>query len=91
MSLELTAVFRKVSEGYVGFVEELPGDSDREELPRDCGVVMVAVEQPDDFVDRLTAARADIQREKLIEPQLVKESKWHFQPGAVKLAAPNAS
>jgi predicted RNase H-like HicB family nuclease len=23
--LELTAVFRKVSEGYIGFVEELPG------------------------------------------------------------------
>ncbi len=25
MKLELTAVFRKVPEGYVGFVEELPG------------------------------------------------------------------
>ncbi len=25
MKLELTAVFRKVSEGYVGFIEELPG------------------------------------------------------------------
>ena len=25
MSLELTAVFRKVADGYVGFVEELPG------------------------------------------------------------------
>ena len=25
MQLELTAVFRKVREGYVGFVEELPG------------------------------------------------------------------
>ena len=25
MHLELTAVFRKVPEGYVGFVEELPG------------------------------------------------------------------
>ena len=25
MTLELTAVFRKVPEGYVGFVEELPG------------------------------------------------------------------
>lgn len=25
MQLELTAVFRKVPEGYVGFVEELPG------------------------------------------------------------------
>ncbi len=25
MRLELTAVFRKVPEGYVGFVEELPG------------------------------------------------------------------
>jgi predicted RNase H-like HicB family nuclease len=25
MRLELTAVFRKVPEGYIGFVEELPG------------------------------------------------------------------
>lgn len=25
MQLELTAVFRKVPEGYIGFVEELPG------------------------------------------------------------------
>jgi predicted RNase H-like HicB family nuclease len=25
MKLELTAVFQKVSEGYIGFVEELPG------------------------------------------------------------------
>lgn len=25
MTIQLTAVFRKVPEGYVGFVEELPG------------------------------------------------------------------
>ena len=25
MKVELTAVFRKVPEGYIGFVEELPG------------------------------------------------------------------
>lgn len=25
MTLELTAVFRRVPEGYIGFVEELPG------------------------------------------------------------------
>ena len=25
MDLKLTAVFKKVSEGYIGFVEELPG------------------------------------------------------------------
>lgn len=25
MDLQLTAVFRKVPEGYIGFVEELPG------------------------------------------------------------------
>jgi len=25
MKLELTAVFRKVSEGYIAFIEELPG------------------------------------------------------------------
>ena len=25
MQLELTAIFRKVPEGYIGFIEELPG------------------------------------------------------------------
>ena len=25
MQLELTAIFRKVAEGYIGFIEELPG------------------------------------------------------------------
>lgn len=25
MAIQLTAVFRKVAEGYIGFVEELPG------------------------------------------------------------------
>ncbi len=27
MKLELTAVFQKVPEGYIGFVEELPGNN----------------------------------------------------------------
>jgi predicted RNase H-like HicB family nuclease len=27
MQIHLTAVFRKVPEGYIGFVEELPGDN----------------------------------------------------------------
>ena len=29
MDLQLTAVFRKVAEGYIGFVEELPGANTR--------------------------------------------------------------
>ena len=29
MKVELTAVFRKVPEGYIGFVEELPGANTR--------------------------------------------------------------
>ena len=32
MALQLTAVFRKVPEGYIGFVEELPGANRR--VPR---------------------------------------------------------
>jgi predicted RNase H-like HicB family nuclease len=31
MNLELTLVFRKVPEGYIGFVEELPGANSQSE------------------------------------------------------------
>lgn len=50
MELKLTAVFRKVPEGYIGFVEELPGantqastlDEARESLQEAVALVLEA-------------------------------------------------
>ena len=50
MKLELTAVFKKVPEGYIGFVEELPGantqgdtlDETRENLREAVALVLEA-------------------------------------------------
>ena len=50
MDLQLTAVFRKVSDGYIAFVEELPGantqgaalDEARSNLREAVGLVMEA-------------------------------------------------
>lgn len=50
MALQLTAVFRKVPEGYIGFVEELPGantqgatlDEARENLQEAVALVLAA-------------------------------------------------
>ena len=50
MELKLTAVFRKVPEGYIGFVEELPGantqaetlDGARESLQEAVALVLEA-------------------------------------------------
>ena len=43
MNLELTLVFRKVPEGYIGFVEELPGAGrglERAQSKRSAGIVV---------------------------------------------------
>ena len=50
MNLELTAVFQKVPEGYIGFVEELPGantqgatlEEARANLPEAVALVLAA-------------------------------------------------
>lgn len=39
MDLQLTAVFRQVPEGYIGFVEEVPGaNTQGATLPRHSGI-----------------------------------------------------
>lgn len=53
MAIQLTAVFQKVPEGYIGFVEELPGanvqgetlDDARENLKEAIGLVLDANRQ----------------------------------------------
>ena len=36
MQIELTAVFRKVPEGYIGFVEEVPGANTQGDTLEEC-------------------------------------------------------
>jgi predicted RNase H-like HicB family nuclease len=60
MALQLTAVFRKVPEGYIGFVEELPGantqgatlEEARENLQEAIALVLEANREPSRSVAR---------------------------------------
>jgi len=69
MELELTAVFRKVAEGYIGFVEELPGantqgaslDEARENLAEAARLVLEANRE---------LAQQDLQGEEFIREPL---------------------
>ena len=69
MALELTAVFRKVPEGYIGFVEELPGantqgatlDEARENLQEAITLVLQANR---DLIEK-AAGGADVIREPI--------------------------
>ena len=71
--MEFTAVFRKVPEGYIGFVEELPGANTqaatlaaaRQNLKEAVGLVLEA---------NRTLAEESIKGEKVIrEPLLIQE------------------
>ncbi len=69
MALQLTAVFRKVPEGYIGFVEELPGantqgatlDEARENLQEAIALVLQANRE---LIEK-AAGGADVIREPI--------------------------
>ncbi len=71
MEVRLTAVFQKISEGYIGFVQELPGantrgatlDEARENLPEAVQLVPEA--------DRLLSEESLQGREVIREPLLI--------------------
>ncbi len=74
MKLELTAVFRKVPEGYIGFIEELPGantqgatlDEARSNLRE---AVVLALEANRALAEEaLQGADGDVIREPLLIP-----------------------
>lgn len=70
MTLKLTAVFRKVPEGYIGFVEELPGantqgntlEETRDNLREAIALVLEANRQ----LVRETARGGEVIREQII-------------------------
>ncbi|HEY3233912.1 MAG TPA: type II toxin-antitoxin system HicB family antitoxin [Polyangiaceae bacterium] len=69
MDLTLTAVFRKVPEGYIGFVEELPGAntqaSSLEEARENLREAVQLMLQANRELARDETGEADVIREKL--------------------------
>ena len=70
--MKLTAVFMKVPEGYVGFVEELPGANTQgatlEEARANLGEAVALVLEANREMARATPAGAEIIRETLVLP-----------------------
>jgi predicted RNase H-like HicB family nuclease len=70
MSIQLTAVFMKVPEGYVGFVEELPGANTQaetlEEARENLNEAVALVLEANRTISEQSIAGAEVIREKLI-------------------------
>jgi predicted RNase H-like HicB family nuclease len=69
MNLEFTAVFRKVPEGYIGFVEELPGANTQgatlEEVRANLKEAVELVLAANRMLAQEDASGADVIRERL--------------------------
>jgi len=69
MDLQLTAVFKKVPEGYIGFVEELPGANTQgatiEEARANLREVVSLVLEANRMLAREDAAGSEVIREPL--------------------------
>ncbi|MGH9619240.1 MAG: type II toxin-antitoxin system HicB family antitoxin [Bryobacteraceae bacterium] len=72
MSIQLTAVFMKVPEGYVAFVEELPGANSQsptlEEARENLNEAIDLVLEANRVLSEESIAGAEVIREKLIVP-----------------------
>jgi predicted RNase H-like HicB family nuclease len=70
MSIQLTAVFMKVPEGYVAFVEELPGANTQaetlEEARQNLNEAVALVLEANRALSEQSIAGADVIRERLI-------------------------
>ncbi len=67
MKLELTAVFRKVPEGYIGFVEELPGANTQGET------LEAARRNLEEAVRMVLEANRELAREDLGGQEVIRE------------------
>ncbi len=68
MELQLTAVFQKVHEGYIGFVEELPGANTQGETLEE------ARENLNEAVALVLAANRELSKESLRGHDVIRES-----------------
>ncbi len=67
MKLELTAVYRKVPEGYIGFVEELPGANTQGET------LEAARRNLEEAVRMVLEANRELSREDLRGQEVIRE------------------
>ncbi len=67
MKLELTAVFQKVPEGYIGFIEELPGANTQGET------LEVARRNLEEAVHLVLEANRQLAREELGTQEVIRE------------------
>ncbi len=67
MKLELTAVFQKVPEGYIGFVEELPGANTQGET------LEAARHNLEEAVRMVLEANRELAREDLGGQEVIRE------------------
>jgi len=67
MKLELTAVFQKVPEGYIGFIEELPGANTQGET------LEVARRNLEEAVHLVLEANRQLAREELGGQEVIRE------------------
>ena len=67
MKLELTAVFQKVPEGYIGFVEELPGANTQGET------LEVTRRNLEEAVHLVLEANRQLAREELGGQEVIRE------------------
>jgi predicted RNase H-like HicB family nuclease len=74
MRLELTAIFRKVPEGYIGFVEELPGANTQgvtlEETRANLREAVLLVVEANRMLAEKDLGSADVIRESLAISQV---------------------
>ena len=68
MKLQLTAVFEKVPEGYIGYVEELPGANTQADTLEE------ARESLAEAVELVLAANRELAEERLADRDVVRES-----------------
>ncbi|MDP9177058.1 MAG: type II toxin-antitoxin system HicB family antitoxin [Gemmatimonadota bacterium] len=67
MQIQLTAVFQKVPEGYIGFVEELPGDNTQG------GTLDETRENLSEAVTLVLVANRELAEEKLRGRDVIRE------------------
>jgi len=68
MTMKLTAVFMKVPEGYVGFVEELPGANTQG------GTLQEARRNLKEAVELVLEANRELLQESLVGKDVIRES-----------------
>lgn len=68
MSFQLTAVFQKVPEGYIGFVEELPGANTQGDTLEEARANL------HEAIEMVMEANRILAEEKLVGQEVIRES-----------------